>query len=214
MSLASEAKSNRPGRPSREEQSRRENLVLDIALQEFLTEGLNGANIESIARKAGIGKSTIYRKYVSKQGLLIAVARRRMQEIESQWIGFDFDIENHEETLYRIALISLREWSGKSMPIYRIIYAEAERMPDVAKAVDQMTKSSAIRPIIDYFKALQDKGTITVKDIAEAASMFLIISAGAIRAFLIPIEIDVEIESQLARDAVRFFLYGYAKRDR
>ena len=204
--------SNRAGRPSREEQLLREDRVLDVALREFLAQGLNGANIETIARDAGVGKSTIYRKYGNKQGLLLAVAQRRMRELEDRWQEFAFDINDHEGTLYRIALMSHREWSGKSLPIYRIIYTEAERMPDIAKAVDEMSKKSAIRPVLEYFQQLQDREIIAVRDVAEAASLFLIIAAGAMRSFLIPVELDDEGRSQLARDAVKFFLHGYTKR--
>ncbi len=208
------AEARRRGRPSREEQLRREDLVLDIALEEFLAEGLNGANIETIARKAGVGKSTIYRKFANKQGLLLAVARRRMVELGERWSEVPFDIDDPEGTLYRIALVSYREWSGKSLPIYRIVYTEAERMPEIARAVDAMTRQSAISPILDYFQQLQDRGVIEVEDIAEAASLFLVVAAGALRSFLIPVELDEEARARLARDAVQFFLYGYARRNR
>jgi TetR/AcrR family transcriptional repressor of mexJK operon len=201
---------NRPGRPSRMEQSRREGLVLDIALQEFLAEGLGGANIESIARKAGVGKSTIYRKYVSKQGLLLAVAQRRMAELERGWAEIPLDIDDPEGTLYQIALMSYREWSGKSLPIYRIVFAEADRLPELAQAVDDMGKHSAIRPVLDYFQQLQDRNIIAVRNVAEATSLFLVVAAGALRTFLISVELDEEGRSQMARDAVQFFLYGYA----
>lgn len=188
--------------------------MLDIALEEFLAEGLNGANIETIARKAGVGKSTIYRKFANKQGLLLAVARRRMVELGERWSEVPFDIDDPEGTLYRIALVSYREWSGKSLPIYRIVYTEAERMPEIARAVDAMTRQSAIRPILDFFQQLQDRGVIEVEDVAEAASLFLVVAAGALRSFLIPVELDDEARAKLARDAVQFFLYGYARRDR
>jgi TetR/AcrR family transcriptional regulator, mexJK operon transcriptional repressor len=210
---ATSAPSRQRGRPSREEQARRDNLVLDVALAEFLTEGLNGANIETIARKAGVGKSTIYRKHGTKQGLLLAVAERRMLELGDRWAQFQFDIDDPEGTLYRIALVSYREWSGKSMPIYRIVYTEAERMPEIAKAVDAMAKQSAIRPILGYFQQLQDRGVIDVQDVAEAASLFLVVAAGALRSFLIAVELDEEGRAKLARDAVQFFLYGFAKRE-
>lgn len=202
----------RAGRPSREEQARREDLVLDVALEEFLAEGLNGANIETIARKAGVGKSTIYRKYETKQGLLLAVARRRMLELGERWATFAFDIDDPEGTLYRIALVSYREWSGKSLPVYRIIYTEAERMPEIARAVEEMTRESAIAPILDYFQQLKDKGIIDVRDVADAASLFLMIAAGALRSFMVPVELDEEARSRQAAEAVQFFLYGYAKR--
>lgn len=205
---------NRPGRPSRNEQRRREDLVLDVALQEFLAEGLNGANIETIARKAQVGKSTIYRKYATKQGLLLAVAKRRMAELGERWAEFPFDIDDPEGTLYRIALVSYREWSGKSLPLYRLVYTEAERMPEIAQAVDAMTRQSAIRPIEEFFQQLQDRGFIDVKDVAEAASLFLVVSSGALRSFLIPVKLDEEGRAKLARDTVQFFLFGYAKRDR
>lgn len=211
---APDGKARRRGRPSREDQSRREDLVLDVALNAFLAGGLNGANIETIAREAGVGKSTIYRKYESKQGLLLAVAARRMAELSRRWAAFRFDIDDPEGTLYRIALMSYREWSGKSLPIYRIIYTEAERLPEVARAVEQMTRQSAIRPVLDFFQQLQDRGVIAVRDVAEAASLFLVVAAGAMRSFLLPVELDEDARSQLARDAVQFFLHGYAGRDR
>lgn len=187
--------------------------MLDVALEAFLDEGLGGANIEAIARKAGVGKSTIYRKYASKQGLLLAVAQRRMRELGERWAEFPFDIADPEETLYRIALMSYREWSGKSLPIYRIIYTEAERMPEIARAVDEMSRQSAIGPVLDFFQQLQERKVIAVKDVAEAASLFLVVAAGAMRSFLIPIHLDDAARSQLARDTVQFFLYGYAGRN-
>lgn len=214
VEVSSDRALRRRGRPSRTEQSRREDVILDVALNEFLAEGLNGANIETIARKAGVGKSTIYRKYDSKQGLLLAVARRRMEELEQRWMAFPFDIDDPEGTLYRIALMSYREWSGKSLPIYRLVYTEAERMPGVARAVEEMSRQSAMRPVLDYFRKLQERRVIDVKDVAEAASLFLVVSAGAMRSFLLPVELDDEGRGQLARDAVQFFLYGYASRDR
>lgn len=200
----------RLGRPSREEQARREDVVLDVALDEFIVEGLNGANIETIARKAGVGKSTIYRKYENKQGLLLAVARRRMTELGERWEGFNFDIDDPEGTLHRLAILSYREWTGKSMPIYRIIYTEAERIPDIAQAIEKMTRESAIAPVQAYFQLLNDCKFIDVRDVAEATSLFLMISARAMRSFFMPVELDDKTRSQQAEDAVQLFLYGYA----
>jgi hypothetical protein len=87
-------------------------------------------------------------------------------------------------------------------------------MPDIARSVDEMTRQSAIRPVLDYFQQLQDNRVIEVSNVAEAASLFLVVAAGALRSFLIPVELDEEGRNRLARDAVQFFLYGYARRDR
>lgn len=202
----------RQGRPSREEQIRRENLLLDVALEQFLAHGLNGANIEAVARKAGVGKSTIYRKYANKQGLLLAVASRRMDELGIRWSQIIFDIENPEATLHSIALTSYLEWAGKSLPIYRIVYAEAARLPDFALTFYQMTMHKSFRPVADYFQKLRQRGFIDVLDATDAAATFLTIAAGGTRFLLVPTELDEAGREQLAREAVQTFLYGRAVR--
>ena len=203
---------NRQGRPSRDEQTRRQDVLLDVALEEFQAEGFGGANIETIARKAGVGKSTIYRNYKTKQGLLLAVAQRRMAELGARWCEIAFDPEDAEGTLYRIARIGFEEWSGKSLPIYRIIYTEATRLPELARVVHDLSLTNAVWPVKDYFQLLQDRGTITVRDVAEAVSTFLTIAVGGTRFLIMPSQLDADARDQLARDAVQFFLYGCARR--
>lgn len=207
---STESKAGRQGRPSRAEQIRRQDLLLDVALEEFIAEGFSGASIETIASKAGVGKSTIYRNFTTKQGLLLAVASRRVFELGARWSELNFDINDPEGTLYQIALMSYREWSGKSLPIYRIIYTEATRLPDLARQVHDLTLHDAIWPVTDYFQKLQDIGFIQVKDVTEATSMFLTIAVGGARLLIIPSELDDDAKHHLAREAVQSFLYGYA----
>lgn len=198
----------RKGRPSRDEQGRRQDLLLDVAVDEFQAEGFGGANIETIARKAGVGKSTIYRNYKTKQGLLLAVAQRRMAELGARWCELLFDPEDPEDTLYRIALIGFEEWSGKSLPIYRIIYTEATRLPELAQVVYDLSLTNAVWPVRNYFQQLQDRGTISVRDVTEAVSIFLTIAVGGTRFLIMPSALDAHARDQLARDAVQFFLHG------
>lgn len=202
----------RKGRPSRDEQSRRQDVLLDVALDEFLQEGFGGANIETIARKAGVGKSTIYRNYNTKQGLLLAVAQRRMAELGARWCELSFDLDDPEGTLYQIAQMGFEEWSGKSLPIYRIIFTEATRLPKLARVVHDLSLTNAVWPVTDYFQQLQDRGTIAVRDVAEAVSTFLTIAVGGTRFLIMPSQLDGAARDQLARDAVQFFLHGCSTR--
>lgn len=202
------AQQSRKGRPSRDEQSRRQDVLLDVALDEFQAEGFGGANIESIARKARVGKSTIYRNYKTKQGLLLAVAQRRMAELGARWCEIAFDPEDPDGTLFRIAQIGFEEWSGKSLPIYRIIFAEATRLPELARVVHDLSITNAVWPVTDYFQQLQDRGTIAVRDVADAVSTFLTIAVGGTRFLIMPSQLDDAVRDQLARDAVQFFLHG------
>jgi AcrR family transcriptional regulator len=72
-----------PGRP----RSRAaEEAILKAALALFLDHGVEGASIERIARRAGVGKTTIYRRWSSKEELL-AQAIGRVREDAERDIG-------------------------------------------------------------------------------------------------------------------------------
>ena len=60
--------------------------ILAAALALFLDHGVDGASIERIARRAGVGKTTIYRRWSSKEELL-AQAIGRVRETAEQAIG-------------------------------------------------------------------------------------------------------------------------------
>jgi AcrR family transcriptional regulator len=59
----------RPGRP-RSEQA--EQAIIDAALELFGERGVDGVCVEAVAARAGVGKATIYRRWSSKEDLLIA----------------------------------------------------------------------------------------------------------------------------------------------
>lgn len=46
--------------------------LLEVARAEFVAEGFDGVSIDAIARKAGVSKETIYRRFPDKQALFIA----------------------------------------------------------------------------------------------------------------------------------------------
>jgi AcrR family transcriptional regulator len=59
----------KPGRP-RSEQA--EQAIIDAALELFGERGVDGVCVEAVAARAGVGKATIYRRWSSKEDLLIA----------------------------------------------------------------------------------------------------------------------------------------------
>lgn len=54
--------------------------ILDAAREVFEEYGARRANVDDVARTAGISRSTLYRAYPSKETLLLAVVRRETQE--------------------------------------------------------------------------------------------------------------------------------------
>jgi len=58
----------RPGRPRSE---RADRAIIDAALSVFAESGTEGLCIERVAARAGVGKSTIYRRWPGKEDLLL-----------------------------------------------------------------------------------------------------------------------------------------------
>ena len=58
-----------PGRPR---DSRADRAILDAALQSFIDDGYEGMSMESVAARAGVAKTTIYRRWPSKKELIVA----------------------------------------------------------------------------------------------------------------------------------------------
>jgi AcrR family transcriptional regulator len=69
MITAQVDEARKPGRP-RSEQA--EQAIIDAALELFAERGVEGVCVEAVAAKAGVGKATIYRRWASKEELLIA----------------------------------------------------------------------------------------------------------------------------------------------
>jgi AcrR family transcriptional regulator len=84
-------------RAQRADARRNRELIIDAAREQFAEHGLE-AQIEHIARTAGVGVGTVYRHFPTKEALLEALAQQRFDakaeaarealEIEDPWEGF------------------------------------------------------------------------------------------------------------------------------
>ncbi|MGH2674155.1 MAG: TetR/AcrR family transcriptional regulator [Actinomycetota bacterium] len=68
-----------PGRPRSPEADR---AILDAAIDLFVQEGFEGMSIEGVAARAGVGKTTIYRRWSSKEDLIVAAIDEVIFEVE------------------------------------------------------------------------------------------------------------------------------------
>jgi AcrR family transcriptional regulator len=70
-------------RPERADAARNRRRVLDTAAALFAERGVEGVAMDDIARAAGVGKGTLFRRFGDRQGLLVALldeAERRLQD--------------------------------------------------------------------------------------------------------------------------------------
>src|SRR6476469_9854577 len=66
-----------PGRPR---SSECDHAILDAALSEYATRGLDGMSVDAVAARAGVSKATIYRRFASKVELVVAAASTIAEE--------------------------------------------------------------------------------------------------------------------------------------
>ncbi len=62
----------------------RREMILDAALEIFARHGYEIADVDDIARQAGIGKGTIYRQFPSKRHLFVAVIDRGFDQLQER----------------------------------------------------------------------------------------------------------------------------------
>ena len=68
-----EAAAKGPGRPRDPEADR---AILEATIEILGEEGYEGLSIEGVAARAGVGKTTIYRRWTSKAELVVAAIQR------------------------------------------------------------------------------------------------------------------------------------------
>lgn len=85
-----------PGR-GRPRDSAADRAILQAALDMFLERGVEGSSIEQIAKRAGVGKPTIYRRWSTKEELIAAAMETLIAE-EVVWASpAEIDIESPYE---------------------------------------------------------------------------------------------------------------------
>jgi AcrR family transcriptional regulator len=57
--------------------------ILDAALEQFQLAGIRRSSVEDIARRAGVSRITVYRRFERKELLIAAMARREAQRVVS-----------------------------------------------------------------------------------------------------------------------------------
>ncbi|MHB8869099.1 MAG: TetR/AcrR family transcriptional regulator [Thermoleophilia bacterium] len=73
--------SSAPGRPpGRPRSTRAGRAILEAALDAFVEEGYQGMSMEDVAARAGVGKTTLYRRWPCKDDLLLAAIESLLED--------------------------------------------------------------------------------------------------------------------------------------
>ncbi len=158
-----------PGRPQDERVTR---VVLDAALTELAENGFRGSSMEAIARRAGVGKAALYRRWGSKAELVAAAV---------QTVGVP-DMPLPDTGSLRGDLRELLDgvvgWLGEARTrrIYPDLLAEGQRDPVLSTALMEYVG----RPRRDRAHAVLDRATDRGEVSPDADRELLVDALGAL----------------------------------
>ncbi len=203
------------GRPTRETAQRRQEELLERALEMFSHGGFELTTIDAIASSLNMTKRTIYARYKDKGALFEAAVKRA---IDRWYIPVETlrqaDTGDLEETLIAIARIRVdNNLSPEGVRLQRIVTSEAYRFPEVYRKYEAVSQT-----VIHYVTELLEKYRRSepgdwFEDTGLAASTFLtIVNTPARQKLLFGRTTPPEEVGRFIEKTVRLFLDGIRPR--
>jgi TetR/AcrR family transcriptional repressor of mexJK operon len=140
------------------QQTKKEQEVLSVASDYFLSHGYQGTSINAMARDSGISKESIYRYFSSKKDLFEAVIAKELTEYQER---FEFLTVEHQSMPLDEALRATAEsmlfavTSDHTLALRRLIFHEAVRSPDIGDYYWEIGPQQAYNYLETIFAAHQ-----------------------------------------------------------
>jgi AcrR family transcriptional regulator len=111
-----------PKRRGRPRSARADRAILDAALEEFADKGYEALSIERVAARAGVAKSTIYRRWPTKESLLVAAVKDLVRHIEPVDTG-----QVHDDLVAIMQLLRRQLFMGRAGTVVPYLAVEVYR---------------------------------------------------------------------------------------
>ena len=144
--------------------------ILSAATGLFLSVGYGETSIDAIVAKSGGSKATLYSYYPTKADLFRAVVDSIVTDHEGPELR---SLENVRDTLVAFAEHRLRVvFSRKHRSLMRLIIAERDRFPDIARMYYEQGPLHGHLLLREYFETLIKQGLIEIRSADEASEFF------------------------------------------
>ena len=204
--------------------ARKRQAITEAATALFLRDGYRNTSMDQVAADAAVSKQTVYKQFADKEQLFRAIvlgvtgnSAAIIADMTSVLRGTD--VASREELRIVLTDLARRYIDGVLQPhvvaLRRLIVAEAERFPDLARTYFEQAQGRAITVLADALAAYRDRGLIAAADPGLAAAHFayLTLAIPLDRAQFFPGERpDAAERDRLAAEAVRIFLAAYGVR--
>ena len=190
--------------------------VLAGAHAVFMAEGFEGANVDAIAKAAGVSKATLYSYFPDKRALFAAVAQAACEEQTRRALSFAEEDGSFEERLFR-GCRSFMEFitSPFGVQMFRTMVAESARFPQFGQHFWATGPGMAHQAMVEMFRGAEAQGLVQIDDYELAAETLTELCKLYLHPRLILGVIDTvtpEDMDRIARHAVEVFLARYGAR--
>ena len=152
----------------------RRQAILDIAREVFMAEGYAAASMSTIAARLGGSKGTLYNYFRSKEELLIAVIGSEVEAEAEAAFAVESEAVDLPATLRNLGLRFLTFLtSDKVLSIHRLVIAEAERFPDLARMIYEVGPKRRVAGLTAFFEHAMETGQLRDAEPQRAAEHFL-----------------------------------------
>lgn len=156
--------------PASSRGQQRKAKILSAATDLFLSVGYGETSIDAIVDKSGGSKATLYSYYPTKADLFRAVIDSIVTTQEGPELR---SLDNFRDTLVAFAEHRLRiVFSRRHQALMRLIIAERERFPDIARMYYEQGPLHSHMVLRDYFETLIGNGLIDIRSADEACEFF------------------------------------------
>ncbi|WP_424811854.1 TetR/AcrR family transcriptional regulator C-terminal domain-containing protein [Roseococcus sp. YIM B11640] len=163
-------------RPRRTDAERREALIR-VAEDVFVREGYAAANMDEVARRAGMSKKTLYQVFASKEALFEAVLTAHFAPLLTV-------APKEVEAGPREGLIAILEraaahiLNGRHIAIFRLISSEVKRAPEIAAAFHRASSGRGAGALQRCLEVHVARGRLNIADTSMAAGMLFGLAIG------------------------------------
>lgn len=188
--------------------------VTDGARQVFVELGYERANMDEIARRAGVSKATLYSYFPDKRALFVEIYRAEVLRLADSALDV-LRPDTPPELALKAAARRLVDWvtSDFALAMYRICVHESPRFPEIGQAFYENGPELGRARLGEYLRAAVRSHMLVIDDIDLASDQFFQLCQTticdrmlcAVQTRFSEAEIDRTIDG-----AVRLFLAAYA----
>jgi AcrR family transcriptional regulator len=184
--------------------------ILEAAFAAFSAHGYSRTSMLEIATRARVSKRELYALVGNKHDMLVACITERAGRMRPPaGMPEPRDRESLADVLAALGEWLLREVSDPVvLGVFRLAIAEAERAPEIARALDSIGRAAARRELTAVLETAQTRGLLS-GDPAEMVTRFLALLWGDLMVGLLLRLVDPlapEAAGRRARDAASAFL--------